>query len=168
MRETLGERLLRHSVPEPNSGCWLWLRGCSEDGYGRVRVGGVQTTAHRASYRAFVGEIPAGLTIDHLCRVRCCINPRHLEAVTMEENWRRAENFAHTQALQTSCLRGHPLAGENLLVGRDGHRRCRICRDVHVRRFYEKEVREAKAAGLGIMKFRLARRAMREAAQCPP
>lgn len=71
---------------EPNTGCWLWLRCVNHHGYGSLGFGGKTYLAHRFSYEKFNGPIPAGYEIDHLCRVRCCVNPQHLEAVTNREN----------------------------------------------------------------------------------
>lgn len=77
-------------VPEPNSGCWLWIAALHERaGYGAFRYKGQARLAHRVSYEHFRGIIPAGLVLDHLCRTRCCVNPEHLEAVTLLENIRR-------------------------------------------------------------------------------
>lgn len=73
-----------------DSGCWEWQRVRDRDGYGITHFGGKRVRAHRLSYEAHIGPIPAGLTIDHLCRNTCCVNPLHLEAVTNEENVRRA------------------------------------------------------------------------------
>lgn len=70
--------------------CWIWQRGTDEGGYGKVGIVGVQTTlAHRFFYMWVKGDIPDDLELDHLCRVRNCVNPDHLEAVTHQENDRR-------------------------------------------------------------------------------
>jgi hypothetical protein len=95
--KNLTERLERLSMPEPNTGCHLWIGPLTRDGYGLITIGSKPTIAHRASYTLSKGPIPSGLRIDHLCRVRCCINPAHLEAVTSDENIRRglAARFEH-------------------------------------------------------------------------
>lgn len=84
----LRERLLLNRVIDA-AGCWLWQGQPGVNGYGRISVNDVVQYAHRVSYETFVGPIPADLTIDHLCRVRMCINPAHLEPVTRDENTRR-------------------------------------------------------------------------------
>lgn len=68
--------------------CWLWLGTINQYGYGMFRKGKdtITTGAHRISYELFIGEIPFGLELDHKCRVRNCVNPKHLEAVTRKEN----------------------------------------------------------------------------------
>lgn len=70
-------------------GCWLWSGTVNTDGYGIVQHGGRSWIAHRLAYSAFIGAVPAGLVVDHLCRVRSCVNPSHLEPVTNVENLRR-------------------------------------------------------------------------------
>lgn len=109
------------------TGCWEWERA-KVQGYGYYRPpdGPVNVRAHRYMYELLVGPIPEGLTLDHLCRVRSCVNPAHLEPVTSGENTRRAT------AIQTHCLRGHPLSGDNLYV-RANRRHCRACRRMHKR-----------------------------------
>jgi len=71
------------------SGCWPWLAGINQYGYGILWHGGRNQMAHRIAYELLVGPIPSGLTIDHLCRNRRCVNPAHMEPVTREENSRR-------------------------------------------------------------------------------
>lgn len=92
------------------TGCWLW-RGNVNDGYGRFeprRAGKrVSVRAHRWAYEHFVGPIPAGLHLDHLCRYRLCVNPSHLEPVTNEENNRRSESLSAHNLRKTACERGH-------------------------------------------------------------
>lgn len=88
--------------------CWVWSGPTNEEGYGMVQFGRRATKqgvrAHRAAYEFFVGPIPAGLQIDHLCRVRACVNPSHLEAVTCRDNVARA--LDHPGA-KTHCPQGH-------------------------------------------------------------
>ena len=131
------DELFSRSIPEPNSGCWLWLGHTTAAGYGawRERWGRKDPCkhhyAHRDTYEAVKGTIPAGLEIDHLCRVRCCINPDHLEAVTHQENTRRGEGASGTNVRKTHCPSGHPYSAENTIVRiteRGGVlRRCRVC-----------------------------------------
>ncbi len=84
-------------IPEPNSGCWLWLGELNSAGYGRISQGNnkigkrVRSLAHRVSYELAKGPVPEGFDLDHLCRVPCCINPDHLEPVTRSENNRRGD-----------------------------------------------------------------------------
>lgn len=116
--------------------CWLWTGGRDHGGYGSARWGTTVLKAHRVAYGHLVGPIPAGLVLDHLCRIRHCVNPAHLEAVTLEENNRRGNavrdyskrNYRNANMLKTHCIHGHPLAGNNLYVyGENGRRRCKTC-----------------------------------------
>lgn len=113
-------------APEPNTGCWLWLLSTNHGGYGKAWSGGKHWRAHRLAYVAFVGAIPPGLELDHLCRVRSCCNPEHLEPVTHAENLLRGETLAAACAAKTHCPRGHEYSQDNTLMNK-GHRRCKEC-----------------------------------------
>ncbi len=104
--------------------CWIWVAQISPKGYGRYWDGEkrIQVQAHRFSYEFFHGPIPSRLQIDHLCRVRECVNPDHLEPVTPFENMRRGQHGV----LKTHCAQGHLLVEPNLrLVG--NRKYCRAC-----------------------------------------
>jgi hypothetical protein len=105
------------------TGCLLWTGAVAPNGYGRLG----ESAAHRFSYELWIGPIPAGLVIDHLCRVRRCVNPMHLEAVTSRENILRGVGPTAQKARQTHCKYGHELSGANLRVRADGGRDCRRC-----------------------------------------
>lgn len=136
VRATFEERYARLAFPEPNSGCFIWTGSLDRNGYGRLGIGysaedNRRTTwAHRAAYEHFVGPIPDGLVIDHKCRMKCCVNPAHLEPVTQLENCRRGragEVVRARSVAQTHCKRGHILSGKNVQLYR-GARLCLMCR----------------------------------------
>lgn len=85
----LRTRLLSYAIVTPDTFCWEWGRCKDQWGYGLIKDGGKMRRVHRVSYEMWFGDIPAGLEIDHLCYVRHCLNPDHLEAVTGRENNRR-------------------------------------------------------------------------------
>jgi hypothetical protein len=120
-------RLLMFIRVEDTTGCWLWMRRVTKDGYGLTVFKGCTVFAHRHSYRLFKGPIPAGLMLDHLCRTPRCINPDHLEPVTPRENMRRGEIPWANIARTGRCKRGHPFSGNNVYLWR-GVRACRTCR----------------------------------------
>lgn len=113
---------------EKTADCWIWRAYRHEKGYGRIGVGGHVKFAHRIAYELFVGPIPAGLQIDHLCRNRGCVNLAHLEPVTARENCLRGTVF-HPDA----CHRGHPRSAENTYNDPSGIRHCRVCSGSHAR-----------------------------------
>lgn len=87
----VAERFLAKVAVDADSGCWLWTGSINNHtGYGRFHFQGTGRDAHPIAYRLFVGEVPDGLELDHLCRVRHCVNPEHLDPVTHAENMRRA------------------------------------------------------------------------------
>lgn len=89
--------------------CWFWLKHLNQDGYGAINIEGRHVGAHRASYMAFVGPIPDGMVIDHLCRNRACVNPQHLEAVTHTVNVRRGDSAVR----KDRCGNDHEYTKEN-------------------------------------------------------
>jgi hypothetical protein len=122
------ERFEADYEPITESGCWLWT-GVERNGkgYGRFFFDGKNRLAHRWSYEHFKGPIPKGLELDHLCRVRGCVNPDHLEAVTHKENVLRG-NVAKSSP---TCRQGHLKEGRNLYtVPSTKARRCRTCRTI--------------------------------------
>lgn len=140
------ERFMSYVIPVPFTGCWLWLGGMYPSGYGNLRDRpNKDRVAHRWSYRHFVGAIPEGMQIDHLCRVRLCVNPRHLEVVTNRENCRRGIAGALTTARQlakTHCPQGHPYSGSNLYIGiKTKARFCKTCTRLCAARKRERDKR---------------------------
>lgn len=123
------ERLDFHSMPEPNTGCVIWLGATDRNGYGFTTRDKRQVRAHRASYECNRGPIPDGLVLDHLCRTPSCINPQHLEAVSAQVNTMRGYACTAVNARKTHCIHGHLLAGDNLMPPRHGWRICRACRN---------------------------------------
>jgi hypothetical protein len=115
-----------HRSSEDENGCWIWSGALTGAGYGQLSLNNRKQYAHRVSYEAFVGPIPDGLHIDHLCRVRRCVNPAHLEPVTVAENNRRASR-------RPTCSNGHEMTPENTIWEKQGagvplSRRCSACR----------------------------------------
>jgi hypothetical protein len=119
--EVRQSRLLNKIAASDDESCWEWLGTKSAAGYGQMRVAGSRQYTHRVSYEMFVGPIPEGLSIDHLCRNRACCNPAHLEAVTHAVNVARGE-----RPTRTHCIHGHELSGRNLVIRAEG-RLCRQC-----------------------------------------
>jgi hypothetical protein len=142
----LPERFWDKVAPCPISGCWLWTASTSQKGYGSFVVRTRHNVAaHRVTFEVLVGPIPRGLEIDHrVCRVRCCVNPSHLEAVTHVENIRRADysNNGSRERARTHCPRGHEYNAENTYAYR-GKRQCLPCR-----RAYGIVYQREKRAGL--------------------
>lgn len=119
------------------SGCWEWIGPKTKAGYSQFCIGKERFYGHRVSYEEFIGPIPDGLQIDHLCRNPSCINPWHLEPVTGAENVRRgmAGEAARIRCrAQTQCKYGHPFSGDNLYVDANGYRICRTCQRIASRR----------------------------------
>lgn len=121
--------------------CWLW-QGTLKNGYGRIRTNGIGRGAHKFFYEFVFGEVLKGLVLDHLCRVRHCVNPNHLEAVTARENLLRGVGAAAKNAQKTHCIRGHELSGDNLKKTKNGVRICRLC-NILLQRKYNNKAEES-------------------------
>lgn len=129
-------------IPEPNSGCWLWMGSISRAGYGWLNYGGLSVYAHRFSYIRKHGSIPAQCYLDHLCRVHCCVNPSHLEAVSPRTNSLRGigpKKIGELQSGKSHCKNGHIFDEENTrwMPGKKGrpYRACRSCARRNQQRF---------------------------------
>jgi hypothetical protein len=136
--KALPRQFLSKIAFEPNSGCWLWEGAQNTTGYANFWFEKRSHTAHRFLYERLFGP-QLGLEIDHLCRMRCCVNPDHLEPVTTEENQRRRIGLGAANRKKTTCRKGHELAGDNLevltLPGGGKKRRCIICRNANQRAY---------------------------------
>lgn len=140
---------------DAETNCWLWTGTIRSGGYGRW-PGEKGSLAHRVSYELHRGPIPAGMQIDHLCRIRHCVNPDHLEPVTHAQNARRG-----AFATKTHCSNGHPYDAENTYIDKTGSRKCRACdRESYWRR--RDRVREQR------MEFRARRKAAVERGEPVP
>ena len=122
---------------ERDGDCIVWTGPLKGDGYGQVRLNGHKVYVHRVSWVAANDrDLRPGYTVDHVaargCRSRACVNPEHLDEVTMRENARRAPVAVTTiHAAKTHCAQGHPLAGPDANLVRAqlaiGKRTCRVC-----------------------------------------
>lgn len=140
------EERFRAKYEESDTGCWIWRAFVATNGYGRFWDGNTREWAHRASYELFVGPIPDGMQIDHLCHSedescnsssecphRACVNPDHLEVVTQRENNLRSRSIMAELARQTHCKNGHEFTAANTHMTRRGERICRTCRREYAR-----------------------------------
>jgi hypothetical protein len=117
--------------------CWIWGGALNINGYGAFRTSGPNpknVRVHRFAYELLVGPIPEGLELDHLCRMRPCCNPAHLEPVPGRINTLRGENFSAKNAQKTACPQGHEYTDENTYVAPNGWRQCAKCRTEHSRK----------------------------------
>ena len=120
--------------------CWLWTANANAEGYGRFWFDGKLGYAHRWSYLHYVGPIPDGLTVDHLCRQPRCVNPDHLDAVPQGENNRRVwRTNVERGEVASECKNGHPITLESTYVDPQGQSSCRRCKAAHARRAYRFE-----------------------------
>ncbi|GHD70243.1 hypothetical protein GCM10010317_077140 [Streptomyces mirabilis] len=120
--------------------CWQWTGTINRGGYGRISIkfddGWRPCSVHRVAYQIFIGPIPDGLELDHLCRVRHCCNPWHLEPVTKTVNIRRGLvpiTFGSWWRDRTHCVNGHEYTPDTTRWTPDGKRKCRPCERIHNR-----------------------------------
>ena len=132
--------------PCPWTGCWHWGGAIyrKRGGYGSFTVNRTARKAHVIAYEVLVGPVPEGLVLDHLCRVTCCVNPDHLEPVTLAENTRRAHNPANISRWTGVCISGmHAMTPDNVYVRPDGSGRwCRACATIRNRRNHARRRRQ--------------------------
>lgn len=119
--------------------CWLWTASVDRDGYGKYgQPTGGWVRAHRWAYEHLIGPIPDGLVIDHLCRVRSCVNPAHMEPVTIQVNTERGVRGVPPR--KTHCKRGHEFTPDNVYMKPGSTwRECRTCKRMLKRRYKERE-----------------------------
>lgn len=120
---------------EKTDSCWLWRDPSSPALYGRFKVADHSVGAHRFAYELLVGPIPEGMEIDHLCGIRNCVNPKHLEPVSGRVNKLRGKTVNALNAGKTHCVNGHLFDAANTLVRASGGRSCRACHRMTQRRY---------------------------------
>lgn len=152
MRKSTIERFLEKLVKEDRgyiTECWIWIAGKNKNGYGNFRGkdselihGDKGRLAHRWAYNHYIGNIPEGLELDHLCRNVSCVNPEHLRAVTHKINMECGVNAGNRK---THCSKGHEYIGDNVLIRKrengSTYQVCRICKREQERILYEKSKR---------------------------
>lgn len=128
--------------------CWLFAGKITEREYGMIYDGEKWRVAHRVVYESLVGEIPDGLVLDHLCRVKQCVNPEHLEPVPHRINTLRGIGPTAVNKTKTHCINGHEFTPDNVYIRKYGWRGCRTCErkikaDLNVKRRLERQARRA-------------------------
>lgn len=142
-----------HLVKTP---CWLWQGAIGAGGYGLVQTGRrspagnrMPSYVHRVMYEDTIGPVPEGKVLDHLCRVRHCCNPEHLESVSERTNIVRGEGISADYAVRDECGRGHPKTPENRYMRPDGKGWCCLpCMRLRGRKHYRK-ANDARKAAIG-------------------
>ena len=129
-----------------DNGCWLWAGEILRNGYGRATINKTRHLAHRFSYEQFVGNIPEGYVVDHLCNTKQCVHPAHLRACTQRDNLFADHSNSATKLRkqQSHCIHGHELTDTNVYRMKCGGRACRSCRAIWSRE-YEKTRKSRRA-----------------------
>jgi hypothetical protein len=131
LKALLTEKQIKHTMRyvKKTSSCWIWTGNIKKDGYGQKMLNGKTFKAHRVVWECVNGPIPKGLQLDHLCRVRHCVNPSHLEPVTQKENILRGISPSAIHAKKTHCINGHEFTAENTYRFKN-RRQCKACRKI--------------------------------------
>lgn len=129
MKKSIKERILENVTICENS-CWNWNLSLRK-GYGRISINGKRYSAHRISFEQFNSKIEEGFEIDHLCKNKSCVNPKHLESVTRSENIKRSK--------PDNCPKGHEYNEENTYLNpsRGGFRQCKKCESQRKKKSYK-------------------------------
>ena len=139
---SLMEKFESKYIPEPMSGCWLWIGANSgKGGYGQISINGRIKRAHRVSWELHRGFIPEGMLVCHHCDTPPCVNPDHLFVGTYSDNTIdsvKKGRHRNMNTVKTHCMAGHPFSGGNLYIDIKGYRHCRMCGATRHRRDYIK------------------------------
>lgn len=134
---------LRAALDWKSTPCHDWKGRITPQGYGELSAnknnGGGNLRAHRVVWEALNGPIPEGMVIDHLCRNRSCVNPMHLEPVTVKENNLRGEGVGAKNMKKTECKSGHPFDESNTGWLGNGKRFCRQCNKIASQKYFAKK-----------------------------
>jgi hypothetical protein len=144
-RPVWGRIVAKLSTTDPAK-CWLWTGRVTEKGYARIRADGRAQFVHVLSYERAHGPVPAGKELDHLCRVKRCANPAHLDPVIHLVNILRGEGVCARNARKTHCPQGHPYTEENISRTTSGGRRCRTCAQSYQAKRYQSKRKVGDAA----------------------
>lgn len=144
--EQLARFLTKILVDE--SGCWLWMAAKAYGGYGSFTIRRKSHAAHRVAYLWKHSACASDLTVDHLCRVRHCVNPNHMELVPIRINTLRGTAPTAINARKTHCVAGHPLSGSNLWITPIGGRYCRTCARKRHKEWRDKRPRKVRVQGI--------------------
>jgi len=127
-KNPLWDRMMKYI--DVTEGCWLWM-AATRNGYSTFSMGGKSRYVHRIMYEKFIDRLVDGMVIDHLCEVRNCVNPFHLEQVTSTENIKRS--FDNRHSTRFYCKRGHEWNDDNTrYYGKAEQKRCRKCNVIDV------------------------------------
>lgn len=118
-----------------NDSCWEWTARKNRNGYGGFDIPNKTVLAHRFIFEYYHGTICPDLTIDHLCRNRGCVNPTHLEQVSIKVNTMRGTSFSAVNSRKTHCIHGHEFSEQNTIQRKNDNRGCKTCRIIQCKEY---------------------------------